>query len=173
MPRSGLPDPALFPRSQWLHHYGDMLRELPSDGLLYPPPRGARELRSALAAYLGRVRGVRATPDQIVICGGFSQGLALLCRILRERGVARIAVEDPCFVFHRVLIRAAGLEPVPVPVDEQGIRTSLLAGQDVGAVLLSPAHSYCLPPTPIPAAWCSPPTGGLNCWNGPTRPARW
>ena len=73
-----------------------MLRELPSNGLLYPPPRGTAELRSALAAYLGRVRGVRAAPDQIVICGGFSQGLALLCRTLRERGVARVAVEDPC-----------------------------------------------------------------------------
>jgi GntR family transcriptional regulator / MocR family aminotransferase len=141
-PRSGLPDPALFPRSQWLRHYGDVLRELPCDGLLYPPPRGAGELRSALAAYLGRVRGVRAAPDQIVICGGFSQGLALLCRALRKRGVARVAVEDPCFVFHRALIRAADLEPVPVPVDEQGMRTSLLAGLDVGAVLLSPAHSY-------------------------------
>ena len=138
----GLPDPALFPRSQWLRHYRDVLWGLPGDGLLYPPPRGVPELRSALAAYLGRVRGVRATPDQVVICGGFSQGLALLCRVLRERGVTRIAVEDPCFLVHRLLIRGAGLEPVPVPVDEQGMRTSLLAGLDAGAVLLSPAHSY-------------------------------
>jgi len=142
LPRSGLPDPALFPRNQWLRHYRDMLRELPGDGLLYPPPRGTRELRAALAAYLGRVRGVRAVPEEIVICGGFSQGLGLLCRVLRERGVTRIAVEDPSFLFHRVLIRAAGLEPVAVPVDERGMRTSLLAGLDVGAVLLSPAHSY-------------------------------
>jgi GntR family transcriptional regulator / MocR family aminotransferase len=141
-PRSGLPDPALFPRGQWLRHYRDVLRELPVDGLLYPPPRGVRELRAALAAYLGRVRGVRATPDQIVICGGFSQGLRLLCRALRQRGVTRIAVEDPCFVFHRGIIEADGLEPVPVPVDERGMRTSLLAGLDVGAVLLAPAHSY-------------------------------
>jgi GntR family transcriptional regulator / MocR family aminotransferase len=141
-PRSGLPDPALFPRGQWLRHYRDVLRELPSDGLLYPPPRGVPELRSALAAYLGRVRGVRAAPDQIVICGGFSQGLALLCRALRRRGVTRIAVEDPCFLFHRILIQAAGLEPVPVPVDGRGMQASLLAGLDVGAVLLSPAHSY-------------------------------
>jgi GntR family transcriptional regulator / MocR family aminotransferase len=140
--RSGLPDPALFPRSQWLRHYGDVLRELPGDGLLYPPPRGTAELRFALAAYLGRVRGVRATPDQILICGGFSQGLALLGRVLRERGVTRVAVEDPCFVVHRLLIRAAGLEPVPVPVDDDGLQTSRLAGLDVGAVLLSPAHSY-------------------------------
>jgi GntR family transcriptional regulator/MocR family aminotransferase len=111
-------------------------------GLLYPPPRGELELRAALTAYLGRVRGVRATPDQVVICGGFSQGLMLLCRALGRRGVTRIAVEDPCFGFHRRIIEAAGLEWVPVPVDDEGIQTSLLAGLDVSAVLLSPAHSY-------------------------------
>ena len=138
----GLPDPALFPRSQWLRHYRDVLWGLPGDGLLYPPPRGVHELRTALTAYLGRVRGVRARPEQIVVCGGFSQGLALICRALRRRGVTRIAVEDPCFRLHRTLITTAGLEPVPVPVDEQGMLTSRLGGLDVGAVLLSPAHSY-------------------------------
>ena len=125
--RSGLPDPALFPRSDWL---------------LYPHARGEPELRAALTAYLGRVRGVRTTPDQIVVCGGFSQAVTLLCRALGRRGVTRVAVEDPCFSLYRRIIRSTGLEPVPVPVDGQGLRTARLAGLDVGAVLLSPAHSY-------------------------------
>ena len=142
IPGSGLPDPALFPREEWLRHYRDVLRELPDSALSYPPPRGAQELRTALTAYLGRVRGVRTSPDQIVICGGFSQGLALVCRALRSRGVTRIAVEDPCFALHRNLITSAGLEAVPVPVDDQGMQASRLAGLDIGAVLLSPAHSY-------------------------------
>ena len=142
MPRSGLPDPALFPRGAWLRHYRDALRDLADSRLLYPPPRGEPELRAALTAYLGRVRGVRAAMDQVVICDGVSQGVLLLCRALSRRGVTRIAVEDPCFVYHRLLIRAAGLEPVPVPVDEDGIQASHLAGLEVGAVLLSPAHSY-------------------------------
>jgi len=140
--RSGLPDPSLFPRNEWLRHYRDVLQDIPDLGLLYPPPRGELELRTALTAYLGRVRGVRATPDQIVIVGGFSQGLMLLCRALGKRGVTRIAVEDPCFAFHRKIIDAAGLEAVPVPVDDEGIRTDLLADVDAEAVLLSPAHSY-------------------------------
>jgi GntR family transcriptional regulator/MocR family aminotransferase len=142
IPVSGLPDPALFPREEWLRHYRDVLRELPDSSLTYPPPRGALELRTALTAYLGRVRGVRAHPDHIVVCGGFSQGLALICRALLRRGVTRVAVEDPCFVLHRSLIAAVGLEPVPVPVDDQGLQVSRLAGLDIGAVLLSPAHSY-------------------------------
>jgi GntR family transcriptional regulator / MocR family aminotransferase len=139
---SGLPDPALFPRGEWLRHYRDALREIPDSSLLYPPPRGSVELRTALTAYLGRVRGVRATPEQVVITGGFSQGLMLLCRALGERGVTRIAMEDPGFLLHRSIIEASGLEPVPVPVDGRGLQTSRLAGLDVGAVLLSPAHSY-------------------------------
>jgi len=140
--RSGLPDPSLFPRSEWLRHYRDVLREVPDDRLLYPAARGEPELRAALAAYLGRVRGVRTTPEQIVICGGFSQAVMLLSRALGQRGVTRIAVEDPCFSLHRRIIRSAGLEPVPVPVDDQGLQTARLATLDVGAVLLAPAHSY-------------------------------
>ena len=140
--RSGLPDPALFPRNEWLRHYRDVLRDLPGEGLLYPPPWGEPELRAALTAYLGRVRGVRTTADQVVVCSGFSQALMLLCRTLGRHGVTRIAVEDPCFSMHRRIIAAAGLVPVPVPVDEHGMRTSQLAALDAGAVLLSPAHSY-------------------------------
>jgi GntR family transcriptional regulator/MocR family aminotransferase len=140
--RSGLPDPALFPRSEWLRHYRDVLRDIPDDRLLYPHARGEPELRAALTAYLGRVRGVRTTAEQIIVCGGFSQAVTLLCRVLGRRGVTRVAVEDPCFSLYRRIIRSAGLEPVPVPVDDQGLRTARLAGLDVGAVLLSPAHSY-------------------------------
>jgi GntR family transcriptional regulator / MocR family aminotransferase len=140
--RSGLPDPALFPRGEWLRHYRDVLRDIPDDRLMYPHARGEPELRAALTAYLGRVRGVRTTPEQIVVCGGFSQAVTLLCRALGRRGVTRVAVEDPCFSLYRRIIGATGIEPVPVPVDSQGLRTARLAGLDVGAVLLSPAHSY-------------------------------
>lgn len=143
MPGSGLPDPALFPRAEWARHYRDAVRDAPDSDLLYPPPRGAPALRAALAAYLGRVRGVRTTAQDIVICAGFSQGLALLCRALARRGARRIAVEDPCFRLHRLIIEAAGLEPVPVPVSADGLDTARLARlDDAGAVLLSPAHSY-------------------------------
>ena len=38
----GLPDPALFPRTQWLRHYRAALAELPDPLLTYPDTRGAR-----------------------------------------------------------------------------------------------------------------------------------
>jgi GntR family transcriptional regulator/MocR family aminotransferase len=85
---------------------------------------------------------VRTTPDRVLVVAGFAQGLTLVCRTLRDRGVTRIAVEDPCFSYHRHLIAAAGLSPVPVPVDDDGIEVSRLGDLGVGAVLLAPAHSY-------------------------------
>jgi GntR family transcriptional regulator/MocR family aminotransferase len=36
---------------------------------------------------------VRVTPDRIVVCSGFAQGLALLCEVLTARGARTIAVE--------------------------------------------------------------------------------
>jgi GntR family transcriptional regulator / MocR family aminotransferase len=56
--------------------------------------------------------------------------------------VTAMALEDPCCGFLRHSIAAAGLEPVPVPVDEHGILVDRLAEQRVGAVLVAPAHSY-------------------------------
>jgi GntR family transcriptional regulator / MocR family aminotransferase len=80
--------------------------------------------------------------DEVVVCGGFTQGLVLVCRALKARGARRMAVEDPCFAYHRDLIANAGLEPVPVRVDERGIDTAELERHDIAAVLVAPAHSY-------------------------------
>jgi GntR family transcriptional regulator/MocR family aminotransferase len=139
---NGIPDPSSFPRGLWQRHYRAVLRALPDTSFRYPDPQGAEELRTALTAYLGRVRGVITTPERTLICGGFAQGLALVCRALRARGAQRIALEDPCFGFHRHLIVNAGLEPVPVALDDQGLDTTALDRLDVQAAFVSPAHSY-------------------------------
>jgi GntR family transcriptional regulator / MocR family aminotransferase len=139
----GLPDPASFPRAQWQRHYRAAIGALSTSSLSYPDPRGHRALRAALAAYLGRVRAVVTTPENVQVCGGFTQGLALVCRALRAQGARRLAVEDPCFSYHRELIANAGLEPVPVPVDDNGVDVRALAALDeVAGILVAPAHSY-------------------------------
>jgi GntR family transcriptional regulator / MocR family aminotransferase len=138
----GLPDPALFPRAQWLRHYRAALAHVPDPELTYPSTLGAEDLRVALSAYLGRVRGVATAPERMLVCGGFTQGLTLVCRALHRAGARRVAVEDPCFALHRRAIAMTGLEPVPVAVDAGGLDPALLTGHDVAAVLVAPAHSY-------------------------------
>ncbi|ORA35345.1 PLP-dependent aminotransferase family protein [Mycobacterium aquaticum] len=138
----GIPDPALFPRTEWLRHYRAALTETPNDQLSYPNPLGTSALREALAGYLTRVRGVATAPDHLLVTSGLTQAVVLVARALQARGYGAIAVEDPGFAFHRDAIVNTGLRAVPVPVDDDGLDVGRLAELDVGAVLLAPAHSY-------------------------------
>jgi GntR family transcriptional regulator / MocR family aminotransferase len=138
----GLPDPALFPRVEWLRHYRAAINDVPNRELGYPGPLGVLQLREALANYTARVRGVATTPDQLLITSGLTQAVVLVARALRARGVDAIAVEDPCFGFHREAVSNAGLRAVPIPIDDDGLDVAKLLAHNVGAVLVAPAHSY-------------------------------
>jgi GntR family transcriptional regulator/MocR family aminotransferase len=138
----GLPDLAGFPREAWMRATRAALRDAPLDALGYGDPRGAPSLRETLAGYLGRARGCDADPDHMVLSTGFMQGFSLLCRTLRSRGVERIAVEDPGWHVHRLIVEQAGLEVVPIPVDEQGIAIDALVAADAAAVLVTPANQF-------------------------------
>ncbi|MFE9683516.1 PLP-dependent aminotransferase family protein [Streptomyces sp. NPDC006285] len=144
----GTPDLASFPRAAWLKASRRALAAAPDDALGYGDPRGRVELRTALAGYLARARGVRADPEHILICSGFVHGLMLLGAVLRQRGARTLAVESYGLDVHWDLIDRAGLASAPLPFDERGTRTDELpstgAGQGgaVGAVLLTPAHQF-------------------------------
>lgn len=138
--RPSVPDVGLFPRGAWLRSVREALRTMTAADFAYGDPRGVRELRVALAEYLGRTRGVLAEPERIVITSGYLQGFGLLCRALADRGARRIAVENPSNPEDRTVAARAGLTPVPVAVDRDGIRVDHLADAGVDAVVLTPAH---------------------------------
>ncbi|MGN6587528.1 MAG: PLP-dependent aminotransferase family protein [Solirubrobacterales bacterium] len=138
----GLPDLAAFPRDRWLRSLRAALRQAPIDAVGHPDPRGVPALRQSLADYLGRVRGVAADPEQMLICSGFSQAFSILCRWLAERGVERVALEDPGWHRHRLTVEQAGLEVVPIPVDAEGLQVEALEREDVEVVLVTPAHQF-------------------------------
>jgi GntR family transcriptional regulator/MocR family aminotransferase len=61
---------------------------------------------------------------------------------MRERGARRVAVEDPAWSAIPDTVTQAGLEPVAIPVDENGLQIHELEHNDLDAVVLSPAHQY-------------------------------
>jgi GntR family transcriptional regulator/MocR family aminotransferase len=143
--RPGRPDVSQFPVAAWLRATRHALGNAPPGVFSYGDPHGRIELRTALAEYLGRARGVLAAPDQIVITSGYVQALVLLARVLGAAGTVAIAMEDPGLEFHREVVRRAGLSVLPLPVDERGARTDALAGMPgprAGAVVVTPAHQY-------------------------------
>ena len=114
-----------------------VIREAPDSALGYPDPRGAIELRTALAGHLGRVRGVVADPDSIVVCAGAAQAFALLARVL---GDVVLAAEDPCLAAHRAILSAHGATLAPLAVDGEGAKVEELGALGAHAVLVTPAH---------------------------------
>ena len=138
----GLPDTSLFPRKTWLRAYRRALEHLPDADLRYGHPQGYEPLRVELADYLGRVRGLAATPDDILIVNGFAQGFALLARILPQHGVTAIAVEEPGSTGARDQLRDWGMSTPPVAIDEHGLVVEELDRSGASAVLVTPAHHY-------------------------------
>jgi GntR family transcriptional regulator/MocR family aminotransferase len=140
--RTGVPALETFPRTAWLSSLRRALGDAPYAAMGYGDPRGLKELRDALAVYLGRVRGVAGEAERILICSGFAQGQVLLSRALRRAGVRRCAMEDPCHPGQRDLVAHSGLELVPVPMDERGLQVDRLEEIDVDFVVVTPAHQF-------------------------------
>ena len=139
----GRADVSGFPRAAWLRAIRGALASAPNDVFGYLAGSGVPQLRTAIAGYLNRVRGTLAHPDQMVICTGYAQGIALLVDVLAAAGAQRLALEDPSSGDDALpAARAAGLEVVGVPVDRDGIRVDMLRESGADAVILTPSHQW-------------------------------
>ncbi|MGW4380803.1 MocR-like pyridoxine biosynthesis transcription factor PdxR [Kitasatospora sp. NPDC004531] len=140
--KPGTPDLGVFPRAAWAAAVRRALQGAANSELGYPDPAGLPQLRGELAAYLGRVRAVVARPERVAVVSGVGQGLALLVQVLAAGGRRRIAVEDPGSPGTLELLRAHGVRPVGVRVDEEGLVVRELVSSGAQAVLVTPAHQY-------------------------------
>jgi GntR family transcriptional regulator/MocR family aminotransferase len=139
----GRADVSSFPRAAWLRAIRGALASAPNDLFGYLAGSGVPQLRTAIADYLNRVRGALAQPDQIVICTGYAQGIALLVGVLAASGARRLALEDPSSGDDALpAARAAGLDVIGVPVDRDGIRVDVLEHTGADAVILTPSHQW-------------------------------
>ncbi|MEW2578064.1 PLP-dependent aminotransferase family protein [Streptomyces syringium] len=90
-----------------------------------PPVEGVGELRAWFARQISGPTGTVAASDVLITAGGQSALTAAL-RALAPPG-APVLVESPTYPGMLAAARASGLRPVPVPADERGVRTDLLA----------------------------------------------
>jgi len=139
----GIPALDQFPWSDLARITAKIHRERPVEALGYCDPRGEPALRQAIADYLGAARGIACTPEQILVVAGSQQGIDLAARVLASPGEA-VWAEEPGYPAGRAALKAAGLEVVPVPVDDDGI--DVAAGMRLAPrarlALISPSHQY-------------------------------
>ncbi|NGO08155.1 PLP-dependent aminotransferase family protein [Streptomyces sp. HC44] len=87
-----------------------------------PPVDGLPELREWFARGIGGA----ITAAEVLITAGGQSALTTALRALAPPG-APVLVESPTYPGMLAIARAAGLRPVPVPVDADGVRPHLLA----------------------------------------------
>ncbi|WP_327427377.1 aminotransferase-like domain-containing protein [Streptomyces sp. NBC_01236] len=87
-----------------------------------PPMEGLTELREWFARGIGGA----ITAAEVLIAAGGQSALTTALRALAPPG-APVLVESPTYPGMLAIARAAGLRPVPVPVDADGVKPALLA----------------------------------------------
>ena len=94
------------------------IRAIATGQTRYNPPAGIPALRQALAEDAGRRRGVRFTPEQVVVAPGTKPLILLPMLALLEPG-DEVITPDPGFPSYEAAIGLVGARPVPVPLAEE------------------------------------------------------
>ena len=136
----GVPDLASVPVRDWVWALGEAARLAPSALMGDEPDGGDQRLREVLATYHRRVRAGAAFAEHTVVTTGFRHALTLVFATLARHGMKRVGLESPGPRQHDRIAERFGLEPVPIPVDDDGVDVARLAESGARAVVLTPAH---------------------------------
>lgn len=140
--RSGLPALDLFPRKQWSQLAQHVYAKAEPAIFGYDNPEGRLELRTALARYLQRTRGVSCQPAHILILSGAAQAFSLLNSLLLSPN-DEIVIEDPVTYEVQLILSSSGAQLFPVPVDERGMQTDLLPlNKHPRLIFVTPSHQF-------------------------------
>jgi GntR family transcriptional regulator/MocR family aminotransferase len=138
-----LPPVGLFPRKLWNRLLNREARRAGNAYWEYGASNGLKALREAIAAHAAAMRATRSSPEQVIVVTSTQQALDLAARSLADPG-ARAWVEQPGYQPAQYVLRGAGLEVVPVPVDAQGLSVAVGTALEPRARLayVTPAHQY-------------------------------
>ena len=139
--RFGRSDAQSFPHKTWSRLLMQCLGGAPERLTQYNDPAGIPELREQIAAYLGPSRGISVSPEQIIVVGGFQQGISLAAHLM-VGAKTPVVIEAPCYRGAAFLFETFGGRVIPVPVDRFGIDVSRLPNHKVKMIYVTPSHQF-------------------------------
>ena len=130
----------LFPAETWARIMRKTLSDRNEALFRTVPFNGLAELRRAIAAYLYEFKGMRCSPDRIVVGAGTEY---LYGRLLQLFGPGTIiAIGDPGYKKLAQVSRHAGILWNYVPLDGEGLSTGFLRQNPADVVHASPANAF-------------------------------
>ncbi|HEY7098419.1 MAG TPA: PLP-dependent aminotransferase family protein [Terriglobales bacterium] len=136
--------PALdaFPGTLWAQVAARRLRRVSTQLLAGGEALGYRPLRAAVADYLNTSRGVKCTPEQVLIISGVQQALDRTAHLLLNSSDS-VWMEEPGYPGAAATFQAVGAKIRGLPVDSEGL--NLEAGRTFDRprlVYVTPAHQF-------------------------------
>lgn len=147
----GFPDIRLAPMDELSRAYRSYFRwGNPQQHFGYGDTKGHPLLREQLSVHLNETRGLRTTPDNVLITRGSIMGLHLTCQILLRPGDV-VVTGEMTWAGAVMNVHKTGASVMTVPVDQQGIDVESLAdlcqkrqssARSVRMVIVTPHHHY-------------------------------
>ena len=135
-------DPESFDFVKWKKCMAAVLNDTPDLLLSEADRQGEPVLRTEIARYLYKSRGVVCTQDQVVISAGTQQLVNHLARMLKMMDIGHVSVEDPGYIPVRNIIRDWGFSMSCIPVRSDGIVIEKLPVNIRTAVYVCPQNQF-------------------------------
>lgn len=107
----------------------------------YGDVQGEAELRSEIALYIQKSRGVYASKEQIIVGPGVQSLLNILCSLLKAE-YDEIAFEEPGFRNGRRVFADHNFQILPIPMNKNGMDMDKLEQSGSRLVYVSPSHQF-------------------------------
>lgn len=138
--RTGIPDLESIPIKKWAQVYKEIALDIKPSQMDYQNSFGDYELRTQLSIYLNRIRGVRTTPENILITNGAAQSFNLLCQLVSKDSYA--LVENPLSYGILYTLKSNNVKMEAIKLDEYGMVTSELPDNPPKLIFTTPSHQF-------------------------------
>lgn len=129
-----------FPYSVWRRIYKEVLSEENKELLQIGHSQGDRNLREAINNYLRFSRGVNSNVDNIVIGAGSEYLIQIIINILGRNKL--FAVEEPGYYKIKKILKINDINPIAIPIDNQGVDVESLRRSDSEVIHITPSHQF-------------------------------
>ena len=133
-------DASSFPFATWAKLSREVLSSRDQALLSAAHPQGVSELREAIVRHLYQFRGIRVSPEQVIVGAGSEFLSTLLVQLLGNQG--GYALEDPGYAKIARIFQANGAAVCPIPLDSQGLQVDRLEESGARVVHITPSHHF-------------------------------
>ncbi|PLR99257.1 MocR-like pyridoxine biosynthesis transcription factor PdxR [Bacillus sp. T33-2] len=131
-------DHTMFPLKVWKKLYNQVLTE---ECLGFGDPQGEIGLRNGIASYLYQFRGVKCSPEQIIVAGDQSMLIFILANLLKK-DYKDLAIENPGYFLIPSTFSKMGFDIHPIPLESDGLNVDALYKSNSRIVTVTPSYQF-------------------------------